>query len=127
MGEGLLTGLGAATEFSCGVAFWNAYGRMLYNTTKGQLAYNASYTIGTARPKPVFRTTGQSRIQNSQINSALGFFETSFQETSNPDFVNVTSAFDVVAIPEGGTENNTLASYDSCKNEGVSSILNVGD
>jgi hypothetical protein len=33
--------------------------------------------------------------------------------TTTNNFVN-GSIFDVVIIPEGGTENNTLASYDSC-------------
>lgn len=62
-----LTGLGAATEFSAGVSFWNRYGRILYNATAGQLAYNATFPNGTARPKPVLRTTGQSRIENSML------------------------------------------------------------
>jgi hypothetical protein len=127
MGESYLTGIGATTEFSSGVQFWNRYGRLLYNATAGQLAYNASYPNGTARPKPVLRTTSQSRIENSQINWALGFFGTSFQQTADPTFANVTSAFDVVIIPEGGTENNTLASYDSCINDDVSPVLDMGD
>jgi hypothetical protein len=127
MGESYLTGIGAATEFASGVQFWNKYGRVLYNATKGQLSYNASFVNGTARPKPVLRTTGQSRIENSQINWALGFFGTSFQQTQDPTLANATSAFDVVIIPEGGTENNTLASYDSCLNDNVSPVLDMGD
>lgn len=68
---------------------------------------------GTARPKPVIRTTGQSRIQNSQISWALGFFGPSFYEIADPELTSFTngSLFDVVVIPEGGVENNTLASY----------------
>lgn len=129
MGESYLTGLGAATEFSSGVAFWNRYGRTLYNASVAQLAYNATSSNGTARPKPVLRTTGQSRIENSQINWALGFFGTSFQRIPDPTLKNFTDGdlFDVVIIPEGGTENNTLASYDSCLNEGVSGIGDLGD
>ena len=115
--NGLLTGLGASTEFMAGVTFWNRYGRTIYNATVGELTYNASYPNGTARPKPVLRTTGQSRIENSQINWALGFFGPSFQTTPNPTLANFTNEFDVVIIPEGGTENNTLASYDSCFND----------
>lgn len=113
MGESYLTGLGAATEFQSGVTFWNRYGRTLYNATVGQLQYNATYQNDTIRPKPVLRTTDQSRIENSQISWALGFFGPSFYETSDPTlsaFGN-GSLFDVVIIPEGGTENNTLASY----------------
>ena len=124
---GLLTGLGAATEFTSGVQFWNRYGRTLYNATVAQLQYNSSFTNGTARPKPVLRTTGQSRIENSQINWALGFFGTSFSTVPNPTIANFTSQFDVVIIPEGGTENNTLASYDSCFNDNDAVLGYLGD
>jgi hypothetical protein len=104
------------------------YGRTLYNASVAQLAYNASYTNGTARPKPVLRTTGQSRIENSQINWALGFFGTSFQTVPDANLANFTSPFDLVIIPEGGTENNTLASYDSCINGGYTDpIYELGD
>ena len=127
MAEGLLTGLGASAEFQAGVTFWNRYGRTLFNATLGQLAYNASFPNGTSRPKPVLRTTGQSRIENSQINWALGFFGPSFQATPNAAVANATSDFNVVIIPEGGTENNTLASYDSCFNDNVPAIGYIGD
>ncbi|KAL1306145.1 hypothetical protein AAFC00_004257 [Neodothiora populina] len=129
LGESLLTGLGAATEFSSGVAFWNRYGRTLYNAAPGQLAYNATAANGTARPKPVLRTTGQSRIENSQISWALGFFGPSFQTVPDPTLKNFTDGdlFDVVIIPEGGTENNTLASYDSCFNDYTAGIGDLGD
>ena len=127
LGSGLLTGLGAATEFSAGVTFWNQYGRILYNATAGQVAYNASYFNGTTRPKPVLRTTGQSRIEDSQITWALGFFGPSFEPVPNPKLTNFTNHFNVVIIPEGGTENNTLASYDSCANDNVESIGFIGD
>jgi hypothetical protein len=127
MSESYLTGLGASTEFMSGVQFWNRYGRTLYNATVGQLAYNASYANGTARPKPVLRTTSQSRIENSEIDWALGFFGPSFEVTPNPTLANATSPFNVVIIPEGGTENNTLASYDSCFNDDVDGIGDIGD
>lgn len=116
LGEGDLVGQGAVQSFEAGVTFWQRYGRILFNATVGQLAYNASFANGTARPKPVLRTTGQGRIQNSQINWALGFFGSSYPAEPNPTFENVTQPFNVVVIPEGGTENNTLASYDSCLN-----------
>lgn len=127
MGESYLTGLGASTEFMAGVTFWNRYGRTLYNASAGQTAYNASYTNGTARRKPVLRTTSQSRIQNSEINWALGFFGVSFQANADATLANFTSPYNVVIIPEGGTENNTLASYDSCANDNVDSIGYIGD
>ena len=110
MGSSYLTGIGAATEFQAGVTFWNRYGRTLYNASLAQLAYNASNPDGSARPKVVLRTTGQSRIENSQISWALGFFGTSFQVTPDPSLANFTQPYSVVVIPEGGTENNTLAS-----------------
>lgn len=129
MGESYLTGIGAATEFSSGVQFWNLYGRTLYNATVGQTQYNGSYVNGTARPKPVLRTTGQSRIENSQISWALGFFGPSFYETPDPKLTAFTngSLFDVVVIPEGGTENNTLAAYDSCYRDDLPDVTYMGD
>jgi hypothetical protein len=114
---GLLTGLGAVTEFQSGVNFWNRYGRTLYNASIAQKQYNATYENGTARPQIVLRTTSQSRIENSQINWALGFFGPSFTTTPDPKLSNWTDPFRVVIIPEGGSENNTLASYDSCFND----------
>ena len=47
--KGLLTGLGASTEFMAGVSLWTRYGRTLYDATVGQSAYNASYANVTAR------------------------------------------------------------------------------
>lgn len=116
LNESYLTGIGAATEFQSGVSFWNRYGRTLFDAGPGQLQYSPTYANGTARQRPLLRTTSQSRIQNSQINWALGFFGPSFYERPDPTlsaFGN-GSLFDVLIIPEGGTENNTLASYDSC-------------
>ena len=127
MSESYLTGLGASTEFMAGVTFWNRYGRTLYNASVGQLAYNSSYPNGTARPKPVLRTTSQSRIYNSEINWALGFFGPSFEIVPNPNITNASTPFNVVVIPEGGTENNTLASYDSCTNDNDDVIGFLGD
>ena len=127
LGEGELVAQGAAQSFEAGVTFWQRYGRTIFNATVGQLAYNASFENGTARPKPVLRTTGQGRIQNTQINWALGFFGPSFLPEPDPTFENVTEAFNVVVIPEGGTENNTLASYDSCFNDLNAPLAYLGD
>jgi hypothetical protein len=117
LGESYLTNIGATTEFAAGVSFWNRYGRTLYDAQAGQVNYNASFANGTLRPKPVLRTTSQSRIENSEINWALGFFGSSFGTTPNPSIANFTDLYNVVIIPEGGSENNTLASYDSCFND----------
>jgi hypothetical protein len=45
----------------------------------------------------------------------------------SPEIANFTAPFDVVIIPEGGTENNTLASYDSCFNDNNATIGDLGD
>ncbi|EFX06705.1 histidine phosphatase [Grosmannia clavigera kw1407] len=127
LSESVLTGIGATTEFSNGVAFWNRYGRLLYGAVPGQVAYNGSFTNGTARPKPVLRTTSQSRIRNSQISWSLGFFGPSFSATPNPMLDGWTDAFDVVVITEGGTENNTLAAYDSCHDDTIEPVIDIGD
>ncbi|OAA57544.1 histidine phosphatase [Niveomyces insectorum RCEF 264] len=128
LGEQYLTGVGAVTEFAAGVDFWNRYGRLLFDAAPGQLAYNASFANGTARPvKPVLRTTSQSRIWNSQINWALGFFGPSYQATPDPALAGWTAPFDVVVIQEGGTENDTLASYDSCHDDGLEPTVDLGD
>ncbi|TKA26868.1 hypothetical protein B0A50_04314 [Salinomyces thailandicus] len=121
MGESYLTGLGAATEFESGVNFWNRYGRILYDAVPGQLQYNATYQNSTARPKPVLRTTSQSRMRDSEISWALGFFGPSFYAEPMPSLDNFVngSLFDVVVISEEGTENNTLASYISCFEESL--------
>ncbi|EXJ60560.1 hypothetical protein A1O7_04713 [Cladophialophora yegresii CBS 114405] len=127
LGSAYLTGIGAAQSFQSGVTFWNRYGRILYNATQGQLAYNATFANGTSRPKLTLRTTSQSRIENTQISWTLGFFGPSFQPTPNPTLGNWTSPFNVVVIPEGGTENNTLASYDSCFNDNNDVPGYIGD
>ncbi len=111
----LLTGHGASTEFNAGVTFWNRYGRTLYNATVGQVAYNAIYQNGTARRKPVLRTTSQSRIWNSEINWALGFFGTSFQTVPDPTLAGFTAPYDVVIIPEGtGSPRQSATGASSC-------------
>jgi hypothetical protein len=127
LGSGLLVGRGAVQSFDAGVTFWQRYGRTLYNATAGQLAYNASFPNGTSRPKPTLRTTGQSRIWNSEINWALGFFGPSFETEPNPTIANATAPYNLVVIPEGGTENNTLASYDSCFNDNDNPTGQIGD
>lgn len=129
LGNDYLTGKGAATEFQAGVSFWNQYGRILYDASLGQLQYNGSYSNGTRRPKPVLRTTSQSRMQNSQINWALGFFGVSYYETPDPmlGFCTDGSLFDTVVIPEGENKNNTLAAYDACFADQVYGIGDIGD
>ncbi|KAJ3482023.1 hypothetical protein NLG97_g7676 [Lecanicillium saksenae] len=114
---GFLTGIGGNTEFGRGLAFWNNYGRTLFEAETAQLQYSNFFGNGTERPKMTVRTTSQSRIQNTQINWCLGFFGPSFNSTPDRDLLHWQAPFDTVIIPEGGTENNTLASYDSCFND----------
>jgi len=59
-------------RWSDGRSFWNTRGRLLYNATIGQPYYNASFTNGTVRPKPVLRTTSQARILDSALAWANG-------------------------------------------------------
>ncbi|KHJ34543.1 putative repressible acid phosphatase [Erysiphe necator] len=123
-----LTGPGAASQFAAGVDFWNKYGRILYNASSGQLAYDPNFPNGTARPTVVLRTTEQSRIYNSQINWALGFFGSTWQKKPNPSLVNATQPFKVLIIPEESKEkwNNTLAPYISCSNFLKTEIRRMG-
>lgn len=68
LGEDLLLASGAATEDTAGADFWRRYGRLLYRSEPGAAAWDPSlnrYPNGTSRPKPVFRTTSQSRILES--------------------------------------------------------------
>ena len=127
IGEAYLTGIGASQSFMAGVTFWNRYGRTLYNATQGQVAYNATNANGTTKPKLTMRTTSQSRIQNTEISWALGFFGPSLQFAPSQSLANWTSPFNIVIIPEGGTENNTLAAYDSCLNAGDPVTGYLGD
>ena len=69
LGEDTLMETGQSTEATSGAHFWLQYGRLLYRATRETLArwdpaLNV-YPNGTARSKPVFRTTGQDRILES--------------------------------------------------------------
>jgi hypothetical protein len=110
LGGEYLTGKGALAEIAAGVQTWNRYGRLLYNASAGQLSYRPEYE------KPLLRGTSQSRIHNSLMNFALGFFGPSFQETASIPR-NWTDWFHTVVIPEGGDGsawNNTLAGKTTC-------------
>ena len=67
IGQDTLLTKGAATEAMAGADFWDRYGRLLYRA--GSMAgWDESlntFPNGTARPKPVFRTTSQARILES--------------------------------------------------------------
>ncbi|KAG8871404.1 hypothetical protein FRB97_008719 [Tulasnella sp. 331] len=122
LGESLLVPSGGAQEVKSGADFWNTRGRLLYDAPPGQAYYNSSFTDGTTRPKPTLRTTSQARIYNSAVAWATGFFGTGFVGTPA-----AADEYNLLVIPEGGTENNTLASYDSCSNSKVEAIGNLGD
>ena len=110
MGSDLLLATGAATEASRGAEFWSRYGRLLYHAPAKIPAWDESlnvYPNGTARPKPVFRTTSESRILESARWWLSGFFGNIGANSSY-------SQYDLVVIPEDDPFNNTLAPYDSC-------------
>lgn len=68
LGEDLLVTAGAATEATAGAYAWANYGRLLYRAGANTPGWHESlnvYPNGTARPKPVFRTTDQARILES--------------------------------------------------------------
>jgi 3-phytase len=123
LGASTLTAVGAQTLFSSGSTFWTKYGRLLYNEPSGSVRWNNSLNVfpnGTARPKPLLRTTSQQRIYESARWWATGFFDNSDGGSSN-------TSYNLLIIPEGGTENNTLAASDSCPNSQNSIIGNIGD
>ncbi|KAA8648019.1 histidine phosphatase family protein [Aspergillus tanneri] len=120
VGEDTLMENGAATEDTSGANFWVKYGRLLYRADRDNVAaWNQSlnvYANGTARPKPVFRTTSQDRILESARWWLSGFF-------GNSSAHNSEDQYDLVIIPETtGFFNNTLASYVSCPGD-----LTAGD
>jgi hypothetical protein len=116
------------SDLTVGSDFWNTRGRLLYNATVGKPYYNASFVNGTERPKPVLRTTSQPRILDSALAWANGGCKLDIQ--LNLGFfgpVNTSSLYDLVVIEEGGTENDTLASYDGCINDNTADIGYTGD
>ncbi|KAJ5753066.1 histidine phosphatase superfamily [Penicillium odoratum] len=102
---------GASTEATSGANFWLQYGRLLYRATpENVVAWNASLNVfpnGTARPKPFFRTTDQSRILESARWWLSGFFGDRGAHGSYDQY-------DLLVLPEQLLFNNTLASYYSC-------------
>ena len=68
LGYETLLPTGASTEAAAGAFFWSQYGRLLYRAESGVADWDPSLNVwpnGTARPKPTFRTTSQSRILES--------------------------------------------------------------
>lgn len=88
-----------------------------YNASVGQLHYIASFPNGTARPKPVLRTTSQSKIDDTGINRGFGCFRDSYNPNPDQSLDNATTPYNWTVIVEGRTEDNILASYDSCPND----------
>ncbi|KAJ5151223.1 uncharacterized protein N7482_010475 [Penicillium canariense] len=111
IGDDTLLETGAATEATSGAQFWVKYGRLLYRADRDSMAaWNSDlnvYPNGTARPKPVFRTTSQARILESARWWLSGFFGNTGANSSYEQY-------DLVVIPEVFPFNNTLASYESC-------------
>ncbi|CAF4176906.1 unnamed protein product, partial [Adineta steineri] len=123
LGLDLLTAIGSTTAFTSGSNFWTQYGRFLYENMSNSTQWNDSLNVfadGSPRRKPFIRTTSQARIYESARWWASGFF-------NNPDGGSSNTSYDLLIIPEGGTENNTLASYDSCTNYNDPTIVFIGD
>ncbi|CAF3936116.1 unnamed protein product, partial [Adineta steineri] len=123
LGLNLLTAIGSTTAFTSGSNFWTQYGRFLYENMSNSTQWNDSLNVfadGSPRRKPFIRTTSQARIYESARWWASGFF-------NNPDGGSSNTSYDLLIIPEGGTENNTLASYDSCTNYNDPTIVFIGD
>ena len=126
IGTDLLLPSGAATEHAAGADFWNRYGRLLYRSEPGAVAWDPElnrYPNGTARPKPVFRTTSKSRILES---ARWWLSEFKFVIFLNELYVNVIqggffdniganssySQYDLVIMSEDDEYNTTLAFTD---------------
>ncbi|KAJ6106524.1 hypothetical protein N7512_010041 [Penicillium capsulatum] len=111
LGADTLMETGAATEAASGAKFWIQYGRLLYRPDREHVAaWDKSLNVfsdGSARPKPVFRTTSQARILESARWWLSGFFGNSGANSSYDQY-------DLVVIPEQSDFNNTLASYEAC-------------
>ncbi|KAI9925832.1 hypothetical protein MW887_005638 [Aspergillus wentii] len=110
LGEELLLTTGAATEATSGADTWAKYGRTVYRASPGEASWNESmnvYPNGTARSKPVFRTTSQARILESARWWLSGFFGNTGANSSYDQY-------DLVIIPEVNPFNNTLAPGSAC-------------
>ncbi|KAH2878834.1 hypothetical protein KXV31_004694 [Aspergillus fumigatus] len=117
LGEDTLQVTGAATEATSGASIWAKYGRLLYRAGPGVAAWDSSlnvYPNGTARPKPIFRTTSQARILESARWWLSGFFGNTGANSSYAEY-------DLVIIPEGDGLNNTLASDHACPGDKTTS------
>lgn len=99
LGVETLAPQGAQELFDSGVGHYLKYGRLLENYTE----------------KVVFRTTSQSRMLDSARYFMLGFFGWNAPQVANLE-----------VLTEVENQNDTLASYYSCKNANVDSFY-IGD
>ncbi|KAJ5817495.1 phytase [Penicillium robsamsonii] len=112
-GTNTLLSSGTATAQAAGAEFWSRYGRLLYNAGSDNLFWQESLNVfpnGTARPKPVFRTTSEKRILESARWWLNGFF-------ADGDATSAHDHYNLLVIPEGPGLNNTLAPYDVCSGD----------
>jgi hypothetical protein len=102
--------MGASTSASSGAELWSRYGRLLYRADRTQRNWETSmnvYPNGTARPKPIFRTTNLPRVFESAKWFLSGFFSSIDANSSEENY-------DLVSIPEVAGFNNALSSYEAC-------------
>jgi hypothetical protein len=92
---------GAAMVYKSAVDFWNTYGRILYKAQPAQTYYD-----GTGQPKILLRANSVTRIYESALHWAEGFF----------GLYNITNEYTLLIIPSSLGVNNTLASTMICTN-----------
>lgn len=117
LSEDLLVGSGVGKLFESGVKFWTSHGRFLYgNASLRLLAWDDDinvYPNGTKRPKPLVRSTTQSRMQDSARAWSAGFFGTyGFPSTG----VDPTDHYELLLMEETTGSNNSLSGYLACPN-----------
>lgn len=116
----LLVASGVGTEFQSGADFWESHGQQLFNSTEqGYLLYHPSLNVdvnGTAKARPVFRATTQSRIQTSARAWAAGFFGLYGDDPARETPLDTSKLYDLVLQEEEDGMNSTLGGYFGCPN-----------
>ena len=116
--SGALTRVGAATELQRGAAVWDWYGADLYGQNATQADPNTM---------PFARSAGSKHVIISVPYWIAGFQGVSEDADNALNISAIMSGFDYLVIPEGESQNNTLASYDTCANADRAPIYELGD
>ena len=100
-------------------------GRLLFNQTAGEPFYNS-----TGQDKMLFRATDESRIYESAMAWATGKLQDAWNRANDVGFFGPTSTtdkYDLLLFPEEEGFNNTLGADNSCTNDDVSAIGDLGE